>query len=270
MTSWVGAILVATSLAAAASEPERVFTKAEIVAARSPDRDHEYPFELESLVPIERTDVVVTLHRGRGWGDELVVWAKVAGGYRRLRSFVDESQMGSSYDPVRSFRYGGTAFLLVSYFTGSAVTHATFDTILAVEQVAGEPPTLAEVSVESPERQYRALLGAGESVQDPVALELADDRLDWSVAIWNAGDGHCCPTAGAIRGSFELCVDRQFDTTTRRSTSIWRMTVADARRAPLARPASPGRPARIRQGCPAPVVSGAVLPDATGRLPGDP
>ena len=282
MRPWALVVLLATSVAAAAvadaeegrrrpADPERILTKAEIVAARSPDSDHDYSFELEWLVPIERTDLVVTLHRGRGWGDELVVWAKVSGGYRRLRSFVDEAQMGSSYDPVRSFRYGGTVFLVVSYFTGSAVTHATSDTILAVEQYAGMAPTLTEVQVESPERRYRAMLEHGESVQNPVAIELADERLEWSVAIWNVGDGHCCPTAGAIRGTFELCEDRQFDDATKRWTSTWRMTVADAHREAAVRPVPPTHPATIRHGCPpSPVVAGVLLPDAAGRLPGDP
>jgi len=178
--------------------------------------------------------------------------------------------MGSSYDPIRWLRYGGTVFLVVSYFTGSAVTHATSDTILAVEQSAGELPTLTEVQVESPERRYRALLTPGESVQNPVAFDLADDHVEWSVAIWNEGDGHCCPTAGAIRGTFELFEDRQFDDATKRWTSTWRMTAADAQREALARPAPPTRPATIRQGCPAPVVAGFLLPDAAGRLPGDP
>jgi hypothetical protein len=177
--------------------------------------------------------------------------------------------MGSSYDPVRWFRYDHKVFLVVSYFTGSAVTHATSDTILVVEQYAGELPTITEVPVESPERRYRALLGSDESVQNPVVLDLADDRLEWSVAIWNEGDGHCCPTAGAIRGTFALCEDRQFDDATKRWTSTWRMIVADAHRDASLRAVPPAHPATICQGCAA-VVAGGLLPDAAGRLPGDP
>src|SRR5262249_36512212 len=134
-------------------ESDRVFTKAEIVAARPPDGDHKYPLELESLVPIERTDIVVSLHRGRGWGDELVIWAKVAGGYRRRRSFVDESQMGSSYDPVRSFRYGGTGFFFVSYFGGSAVGPDTPHTILPGGADAGVPSPPPAGAGEAPPRR---------------------------------------------------------------------------------------------------------------------
>jgi hypothetical protein len=257
-------------------DPDRIFTKAEIVAVRPPDGDHKYPLELESLVPIERTDLVVSLHRGRGWGDELVIWAKVAGGYRRLRTFVDESQMGSSYDPVRSFRYGGTVFLIVSYFSGSAVSHDTFDTILALEQYAGVPPTLTEVEVESPRDWYRARLRPGESVWNAPALLLADDRLEWSFAIWNADDPHIGPSGGEVHGTFAVCVDRQHDAATGHSTSTWHMFVADSGRGepgerPSSRIASPGQ---IRDGCasirPAAVLPAAALPDASGRLPGDP
>src|SRR5262249_26700512 len=190
-------------------DPDRIFTKAEIVAARPPDGDHKYPLEPESLGPIERTDIVASLHRGRGWGDELVIWAKAPGGYRRLRAFIDESQSGSSYDPVRSFRYGGTVFLIVSYFGGSAVSHDTTDTILAVDQYAGEPPTLTEVQVESPRDWYRARLRPGESGWNDPAISLTDDRLEWSFAIWNAGDPHVGPSGGQGHGTFSLCVDRQ-------------------------------------------------------------
>src|SRR5215510_7657134 len=93
------------------ADSDRVVDKAAIVAARPPDGDHDHPLELESLVPIERSPLVVSLHRGPGRGDELAIWAKVDGGYRRLEKFVVEEPALGSYAPVASFHYGRELFL---------------------------------------------------------------------------------------------------------------------------------------------------------------
>src|SRR5262249_61828787 len=97
-------------------------------------------------------------------------------------------------DPVGSSRDGGTVFPTVSYFGASADSHDTTDTILAVDQHAGEPPTVTQVQVESPRDWYRARLRPDESVWNAPVISLADDRLEWRFAIWNAGDPHIGPS----------------------------------------------------------------------------
>jgi hypothetical protein len=249
-------------------DPHRVVDKAEIVAMRPPDADHEYALELDSLVPIEHSSLLVSTHRGPGRGDELTIWAKVAGGYRRLETFVvDEPTLGS-YAPVAPFRYGGQLFLLVS-FVASGTAHAHDDTVLVVEEYAGGLPTLARVQIESPVDRFRVRLAPDESVQDGVGRVLADERLEWTFGIWKSGDPHCCPTAGQMHGTFAVCRDQRHDDSTDRWISTWRMFADEGKREPIGG-STTRTTGRVLDSCLAGGVRAqGVLPDSSGRLPHD-
>ena len=247
---------------------DRVVDKAEIVATRPPHGDHRYPLELESLVPIEHSSLVVSTHRGRERADEVVIWAKVADGYRRLQKFEADPGLGS-YAPVASFRYGGQLFVVVSFvFSGTA--HASDDTVFAVEAYEGTLPTLTKVQIQSPIEWFRPKLGAEESVQNGFAPAFSNERLEWRFAIWNRDDPHCCPTATQVRGAFDVCMEKHHDETTDRWTSTWRMFVRDGKREPVGAATSAAF-GRILETCLSNEVTAAgLLPDASGGLPHDP
>ena len=214
------------------SSPDRIVSKEDVIATRPSDSDHRYPLELQSLVPIDGTDLVVSTHRSREGTGEMVVWAKVPGGYRRLESFVDDEPELASHAPVRTFRHAGDLFLFVSLeYSGTAAAHE--DTLFVVEQSDAAPPTLTPVEIESPVTWFHDRLGADESVNKGIGISLTDERLAWSFGIWGPGDANCCPTAGRVEGTFAIRKDERYDDDAKRWETTWRMVVRDGKRRPI-------------------------------------
>src|SRR5690242_13260150 len=107
------ALVVLAALVAPARAEDRIVTKAEIIAPRLPADGRKAPLELESLIPIEQTSLVVSTHRSEERAGEVTIWMKLGGGYRRLTTLTEEPGMGSY--AVRHFRYDGRVFLVVSF-----------------------------------------------------------------------------------------------------------------------------------------------------------
>jgi hypothetical protein len=226
------AFAVATARAASPSPPADVRTKAEVVATRPPDGEHRYPLELESLVPLGDFDLVVSTHAGRDRGKDIGIWAPVDGGWRRIRRFVNEEPEVGEYEAPIAFHYDGDFFVYVSFVqSGSGGAHE--DTLLVVERDAAGQPTLANVSIEEPEKRFRPQLHAGEGIWKDTSITLADEKLEWEFGIWKPEDPICCPTAGRMRGTFAIEKDDGVDCATHRSVETWRMVVRDGKRVPI-------------------------------------
>lgn len=236
--------------------PGRVTTMAEIVAPRRPQGERRKPLELQSVIPIEQTDLVASTHRSQDGYGEVVVWAKVPGGYRRLETFTEEPGMGA-YEPITRFNYDARSFLLLSFMMRAA-RYAAVYTVRAIEADDGVAPKLTPIEIQSPIEWFRRKLAPDESIQDDFTFTPTTGRLEWSFALYKPGDSHAGPTGGAVRGTFDLCQEQRYDDATRRWSSTWRMLVRDGERAPMTAPA-PTPWGSILPVCPA-VAAGALLP----------
>jgi hypothetical protein len=258
-------LAVVLALPAYARDPlGGVVTKAQIIAPRPPNEDRKTALELESLMPIEQSTLVVSVHRNEGHG-ELTIWAKVPGGYRRLETFVEEPGMGS-YAPVTRFNYDARSFLLLT-FVPLAARYAPEYTVLAVEADEAGTPALVKVEVQSPIDWFQRKLAPDESVQDGFYLTPKDGRIEWDFALWKPSDSHASPSGGGVHGTFDVCNERWHDDAANRWTSTWRMLVRDGSRQPPQTPAPRTLHGSVLPACPA-VAAGALLPQAP-PMPGD-
>ena len=244
----------------------RVFSKAEVIAGSPPDADHKYPLELDTLAPIEGTELLTSTYHGRDRPGEVVVWAKVPEGYLRLRTFIEEPGSGS-YAPIKAFRYDYRSFLLVEFILRAA-RYAPDDHVFAIDPSEDGTPVLTEVEIQSPIDWFRHNLRPDESLMDDYFLTVAADRLEWSFMLYKPGDCHASPTGGGVHGTFDLCEEKHHDDATNRWTSTWRMVVREGERTP---PGAPSRPSSTLPGhvlpvCPRTIV-GVRLPDASGAQP---
>ena len=60
------------------------------------------------------------------------------------------------------------------------------------------------VEIESAEKWYRSKLGPHEAIRFPGSNSFTSRRMEFSFAIWSAGDPECCPTEGRVTGTYKL------------------------------------------------------------------
>ena len=213
-------------------DQNRLYSKEEIIASIPADADHKYPLVLEYLIPFTVSNGVqlpVTLHRGKDRGDLLVIWRQVGEKYQKLESMEAGGAGWDWFGKAKSFRFNDDVFVEIPQeFSGTS--GLVKQTIFAV------PPfnTLAPVQIQPADEWYKDKLKTDETIMNGSSFTASDNRLEFMFYIWNSGDGHCCPTAGLVRGTYKITKsDPIFDPQTKTLVSKYVMSVATATREPV-------------------------------------
>jgi hypothetical protein len=144
-------------------ESKRRYSKEEILASIPADAEHEYPMELESSLPVDDGNFLVTLHQGEDRGERLVIWKKTdESQYRRIR-VIETDNPDWRISPPTLFTFKGQPpgeqvdFLYLASFS----RRYSEQTLLAVDKDADE---LRPVQIQSPRAWYFPRLQLGETI----------------------------------------------------------------------------------------------------------
>ena len=201
---------MAATSPAPAEDPNRRYTKEEIIATIPADDEHENPLRLEALLPLDDGRFLVSLHKGQDRGDRLAIWKK-AGDDRYQRTQLTEANVDvdESISPPELFTPKGqpnsenTRFL----YLVSGTRRFADETVLAVDTYAHE---LRPVEIESPEKAYASMLQPGEQWTSYNVNYFSDDQVPrFEPALAKKTDPDCCPTAGQIVGTYKIVEDVQ-------------------------------------------------------------
>lgn len=126
---------------------------------------------------------------GSSFQKPVVVWAPVNGAERRQLIQITEIQSG----------------------TGRYTQEHVFETIVMPVRDSRRAPDLdlKEVELIPAAESFQAHLAKGEGVWKGVTSRFTTAGLFFDFYIWNDGDANCCPTAGAVNGTYK--VERQPD-----------------------------------------------------------
>jgi HEAT repeat protein len=215
----------------ASPNPNRLYSKEEIIASIPADADHKYPLELEYLIPLVRVNQVqlpVTLHRGKDRGDLLIIWKQVGDKFQKVESMGTEGPGLSWFLKPNSFHYNSDLFIQISEeFSGTS--GFVKQTIFAVQP----DNTLVPVQIQDADDWYKDKLKPGETIMNGWSLSATDPKLEFMFYIWNKDDGHCCPTAGIVNGTFKIAKSTIFDSLKKEWFNKYIMSVATANREPV-------------------------------------
>jgi hypothetical protein len=213
-------------------DQNRLYSKEEIIASIPADADHKYPLELEYLIPFSGNNGVqlpVTLHRGKDRGDLLVIWKQVGEKYQKLESMEADGPGMDWFGKAKSFRFNDDLFIQIPQeFSGtSGLVKQTIFAVLFDN-------TLAPVQIQTADEWYKDKLKTGETIMNGSGFTESDNKLEFMFPIWNSGDGHCCPTAGLVRGTYKITKsDPRLDPQKKILISAFVMSVATATREPI-------------------------------------
>lgn len=77
-------------------------------------------------------------------------------------------------------------------------------------------------------------------MQNGSIMVASHDRIEFTFYIWNQGDGHCCPTAGIVRGTYRITKsDGSYDERRQIRVDRYVMSVASAAREPVPKRSAP-------------------------------
>jgi hypothetical protein len=175
----------------------RAHTEAEVLSPIPPDPDHKFALKVtqrfETKAP-DGTTLLTVLHKGEQRDDLLRVWNLRASGYYLLKEKIPGE---TGHLSTGSFRYGGNVYLHVrTLWGGNGGYHD--DELFRVES-----GLLTELRVP---KSLPVKLSADESTYGLLQW-FEDDNLRFQFDIWKAGDPHCCPSAGQVKGTYVIVGD---------------------------------------------------------------
>ncbi|MGA2576202.1 MAG: HEAT repeat domain-containing protein [Bryobacteraceae bacterium] len=174
----------------------RSYTRHEVLASIAADPDHTYPLDvsekLETRAP-DGTAIFAVVYSGKNRGDLLRVWRVRAGRYRLLRE--DSLEYDSEHCSASVFYFGGKVYLHVLATHGGNGNHHT-DEFFRVESGGLTP-------IKTP-KGLPLKLAPDEAVMNGFDESFQDRDLRFAFSIWKKGDGHCCPSAGSVKGKYTI------------------------------------------------------------------
>jgi HEAT repeat protein len=224
----------------------RSYSKAGIVASIPPDENHESPYELKYFLPITplrshtgAAEFIVTIHSSKDATDQLALWKKT-GDDRYERLFVQQAESDASFlDPALfssrvlvtnqgKEHYETDLFVDLpmerTWGDGAGVDDSVF--VLDRDQL--RPVTIADAEEDSKKIHRDETVWNGS-----LGNEFSDNRLKFGFTIWKNHDGHCCPTAGEVTGSYKVVKEMHYDAQKKDWVANWKMVVDTAKRVPI-------------------------------------
>ncbi|MGO9263562.1 MAG: hypothetical protein ACLQBA_01545 [Candidatus Binataceae bacterium] len=224
----------------------RSYTKEQIEEPIPPDANHEYPSELEYLVPVSLagstiTDApfLVTVHSETDGADRVAAWKRIGPDrYRRLFVNVWQDLDEGAHLEVP------TVFSSTVTVTGNNADHqetgvfidlplhrytgdwdGIYDSVFAVSDGGLQP-----VEIEPADRWYDKQFRVSNPFEDPVQNSFSNNNLQFVFHIW--GGCHACAGGANVNGNYKMVKEISYDKQNKDWVTTWKMLVVRAVRTP--------------------------------------
>ncbi len=207
-------------------ENKRRYSKEDMIADIPADADHEYPMSLESMLTIDGTDFVVTVHDGQDL-ERLRIWKKTGDNqYRRTEVMEIDPDNNESFESptIVNLLTGPSRDEMPFLYIVKDVYRGVDETLFAIDK---DKDALEPVEIESAEKWYEPQLGDGEGVSIWSGNDFENDKAPaFDLNLTKPTDANCCPSGGRVVVTYRIVKE----TGASKDPVTWKLIPASATR----------------------------------------